>query len=81
MAWRITYLLAPHYLPKPGGLHKTLEVTFLLEENLLNSMANVGFPIALTIFLLLRMESKLESLTQAITELTQQVKSVEQEGR
>ncbi|WP_243138189.1 YvrJ family protein [Heliorestis acidaminivorans] len=52
-----------------------------MEENLLNSMANVGFPIALTIFLLLRMESKLESLTQAITELTQQVKSVEQEGR
>lgn len=39
-------------------------------ENITNLITTVGFPIAVAVYLLVRNESKLESLTLAITELT-----------
>ena len=39
-------------------------------EELLNAVANVGFPIAVAAFLLWRMETKIDVLTKAINDLT-----------
>ena len=36
-------------------------------------MANVGFPIAISIYLLVRVESKLENLTTSINELSNNI--------
>lgn len=36
-------------------------------------MANVGFPIAVSVYLLVRIESKLESLTNSINELSNNI--------
>lgn len=36
-------------------------------------VANVGFPVAVSIYLLVRIESKLESLTISINELSQNI--------
>lgn len=36
---------------------------------ILNLVSNVGFPVALSIFLLIRFENKIDELTKAITEL------------
>lgn len=41
-----------------------------LELELLPAVANVGFPIAITGYLLMRFESKLDKLTEAIYCLT-----------
>lgn len=38
-------------------------------ESILSSISNVGFPVVLSIFLLLRFENKIDELTRAITEL------------
>ncbi|WP_312518637.1 YvrJ family protein [Anaerospora sp.] len=38
-------------------------------EQLLTYVANYGFPMVITLFLLLRMETKLEQLTNSISEL------------
>jgi len=38
-------------------------------EQWLNSIANLGFPIVVSIYLLVRIEAKLESLTSSINEL------------
>lgn len=38
-------------------------------ENILNLISNVGFPVALSMFLLIRFENKIDELTKAITEL------------
>ncbi len=38
-------------------------------EQLLTFAANYGFPMVITLFLLLRMETKLEQLTNSISEL------------
>lgn len=38
-------------------------------DNILNLISNVGFPVALSMFLLLRFENKIDELTKAITEL------------
>ncbi|WP_312562870.1 YvrJ family protein [Anaerospora sp.] len=38
-------------------------------EQLLTYAANYGFPMVITLFLLLRMETKLEQLTNSISEL------------
>ena len=38
-------------------------------EEMLNLIANVGFPIAVALFLLVRVESKMTSLTAAINDL------------
>lgn len=39
-------------------------------DGILEAIANVGFPIVVTGYLLLRIESKLDKLTDAISQLT-----------
>jgi hypothetical protein len=41
-----------------------------MEFELLSAVANVGFPIAVAGYLLVRMESKMDALTAAISALT-----------
>ena len=45
-------------------------------EELINIIANVGFPIAVAAYLLIRIEGKLCHLTAAITELRQAIISL-----
>ncbi len=45
-------------------------------EELFKQIANLGFPIVVTIFLLVRIESKLNQLTDCIHELTAAIKSM-----
>jgi hypothetical protein len=42
-------------------------------NEILNLVANVGFPIAVAVFLLVRVESRVTILTQAITELREAI--------
>ncbi len=46
-------------------------------EDLLNIIGNFGFPIAVTAYLLVRIESKLTQLTESIHELTTAIKSMQ----
>jgi len=43
-------------------------------EDLINLIANVGFPIAVAAYLLVRMENKMDQLTAAITALQQTIR-------
>ena len=43
-------------------------------ENIISSISNVGFPVVLSIFLLLRFENKIDELTKAINELVVKLK-------
>lgn len=45
-------------------------------EDLINIVGNFGFPIAVTAYLLVRIESKLTQLTESIHELTTAIKSM-----
>ena len=45
-------------------------------EELFNYISNLGFPIVLSIFLLARIESKLEKLSKSIDELTTVIKTI-----
>jgi len=45
-------------------------------EQLLGLVGNVGFPIVLSVYLLVRIEGKLEGLTQSIQELARAVASM-----
>ncbi|MCH1961160.1 MULTISPECIES: YvrJ family protein [Romboutsia] len=47
-----------------------------MEENLQNLIANVGFPIALSMYLLVRIEGKLTKLTDSISELSKNIGAV-----
>lgn len=40
-----------------------------MEQQIYDFITNFGFPIALSVYLLLRFEKKLEDLTKSITEL------------
>lgn len=40
-------------------------------DELFNLVGNLGFPIAVTLYLLIRIESRLEMLTQSINQLSQ----------
>lgn len=40
---------------------------------LIETIANVGFPIGITIYLLIRIEGKLENLTMSIEKLSQTI--------
>lgn len=42
-------------------------------DELLNLIANVGFPIAVALFLLVRVESKVNCLTKAINDLREAI--------
>jgi hypothetical protein len=41
-----------------------------MSNDLLNMIGNVGFPIAVSVYLLVRLEGKLEVLTQSINNLS-----------
>ena len=43
-------------------------------ENIISSISNVGFPVILSVFLLLRFEKKIDELTKAINELVVKLK-------
>jgi len=40
-------------------------------DELINTVANIGFPIAISVYLLIRVEGKIENLTMSIHELSQ----------
>lgn len=44
-------------------------------EDLLAQVANVGFPIAVSIYLLVRVEAKIEGLTNSIHELAKAIEA------
>ena len=43
-------------------------------ENIISSISNVGFPVVLSVFLLLMFEKKIDELTKAINELVVKLK-------
>ncbi|HLS53000.1 MAG TPA: YvrJ family protein [Tissierellaceae bacterium] len=45
-------------------------------EELYSSIANLGFPIVISIYLLVRIEGKLDQLTASINELTKVISSI-----
>ena len=45
-------------------------------EELVNLVANIGFTIAVSIYLLVRVERKLEGLTNSINNLSQTINSI-----
>lgn len=45
-------------------------------EEFLSSVSNLGFPILLSMFLLTRIETKLDKLSEAITELNKTILSM-----
>ena len=45
-------------------------------EEIVNFVANLGFPIAISLYLLIRIEGKLESLTNSINNLSQTINSI-----
>ena len=45
-------------------------------EDMINVIANVGFPIAIALYLLIRGEQKLEALTMSITELSHNINTL-----
>lgn len=45
-------------------------------EYLIAQVANVGFPIAVSIYLLVRVENKIEGLTKSIYELSKVIESM-----
>ena len=45
-------------------------------EELVNLIANMGFPIAVSVYLLVRIERKLEGLTNSINNLSQTINSI-----
>lgn len=46
-------------------------------EDIISLLGNFGFPIAVTAFLLVRIESRLSQLTESIHELTTAIKSMQ----
>lgn len=46
-------------------------------ENLYTSIANLGFPIVITLYLLIRIEGKLETLTSSINNLSINIEKLE----
>lgn len=42
-------------------------------EDMFSQIANLGFPIAVSVYLLVRIEGKLNSLTQSINELAKAI--------
>lgn len=46
-----------------------------MNNDLLNMIGNLGFPIAVSVYLLVRLEAKLEVLTVSINNLANSIKS------
>lgn len=47
-----------------------------METTLLNQVAQYGFPIVISLYLLIRMEQKIEGLSKAITELNYNLSAI-----
>ena len=47
-----------------------------MNSDLLTTIGNVGFPIAVSVYLLVRFESKLEALTLSINDLSITIKNL-----
>jgi hypothetical protein len=47
-------------------------------ENLLQQISNYGFPMVISIYLLVRVEGKLESLSTSITELSRVIEGLKE---
>lgn len=45
-------------------------------DEFINVISNIGFPIAISLYLLIRIEGKLENLTLSINDLSQTIKSM-----
>ncbi len=45
-------------------------------EEVYSQIANLGFPIAVSVYLLVRIEGKLNKLTESITELSKAIASI-----
>ena len=45
-------------------------------KELIDLVANIGFPIAVSVYLLVRIEGKLEGLTNSINNLSQTINSI-----
>lgn len=45
-------------------------------DEIVNLISNLGFPIAISLYLLIRIESKLEGLTISINNLSQSINSI-----
>ncbi|MDI6600464.1 MAG: YvrJ family protein [Thermoanaerobacteraceae bacterium] len=45
-------------------------------DELFSQIANIGFPIVVSVYLLVRVEAKLDNLTVSITELTKAIESI-----
>ena len=48
-----------------------------MDSTIFQSIANLGFPIAITLYLLIRMESKIETLSNSINKLTLTIENME----
>lgn len=48
-----------------------------MDSIIFQSIANLGFPIAITLYLLIRMESKIETLSNSINKLTLTIEKME----
>lgn len=46
-------------------------------EDIISQVANFGFPIVLSVYLLVRVEGKLEKLTESINELSKTIASMD----
>lgn len=47
-------------------------------NDLYTSIANLGFPIVISLFLLVRIEGKLNNLTESINELSKAIESIKE---
>ena len=45
-------------------------------QEIISAISQVGFPIAISVYLLVRFEKKLETLTKSINELNNQIKDL-----
>lgn len=45
-------------------------------DDFINVISNIGFPMAISLYLLIRIEGKLENLTLSINDLSQTIKSI-----
>ncbi|MCC3671247.1 MULTISPECIES: YvrJ family protein [Terrisporobacter] len=45
-------------------------------ENIATMIANLGFPIAISMYLLIRIESKMQGLTDSINELSKNILNI-----
>lgn len=45
-------------------------------DEIINIISNIGFPMAISLYLLVRIEGKLENLTLSINQLSQTIKSM-----